>query len=128
MATKPKTETFADGGYDLSEGELDEYERVETGIGEKIEWADTPIFMGTYRGTQMVGIDPETSNNGEEEAKAHLFTARNGDDVFAWATAQLDLALEGLVGRDVRIEWLGKVDIKQGRSVNRFKVLVRKSA
>jgi len=146
VATKPvEGATFeSEGGEVLTQDELDEYEELDTGLGEKIAWSEMeiPIFTGIYKGKREVEVTAEQSANGEAgTAHPHTFTAladiprgalakeskavASGEAVFAWNSPQLDYALKDLEGRTVRITWKGKSDLGRGRSLNEFRVQVK---
>lgn len=98
----------------------DGWERVEVGLGDKIDWAQTKEFHGIYRGRTT--ITPE----GGEPCDAHQFVDMNGEEFFAWATYELDIALEGKEGIECKITHLSKKELDGGRTVNHFRVLTKK--
>lgn len=117
------TEKFGDEDTDLSQ-----WDRVQFDLGEKIDFRETPIFMGLYRGvTQTEGEDMQ-GNRGPVDA--YLFTDTSGEERFCFASAMLAKALSDIPpGTQMRIEWLGKKDIKDGaQTVNRYKVWTKKAS
>lgn len=127
-ARKPELEnTPEEEGFDSDHADMGEWDRVATGIGDKIEWTPGTVFEGIYNGItvveDVVGLNGETG-----PADAHTFTDTVGDDCFAWSTYQLDQALKGNEGKMVRIVHLGKKNINNGaQTLNQFKVYTKKA-
>lgn len=94
---------------DACEGTLTETRKV---------WVDDPEFNGT--------IDPDDPHSGKREVSIYDFADADGEAFSVWGTAKLDKALPGNEGSFFRIEFLGKLPLDGGRTVNRFKILKRK--
>jgi len=127
MTTKTTTTTdleSLDFDRDLGEG----WEVAETDIGEKIEWKEEPGFKGIYFGTDVVEA-PDQQTGELEMVKIHLFKDGHGDQRFAWSTPRLDRGLQHAVpGAEVAILWTGKEELKDGHTINTFKVAFRNPA
>jgi hypothetical protein len=101
--------------------DLEQWDQISTGLGEKIDWEKETIFVGYFKGESS--IEGTNADGKVGQAGCFLFTERNGTDRFAWKTYQLEQALADVpVGTLVRIDWLGKRDIGKGQTVNTFRV------
>ena len=107
--------------------DLEGYEVQETDIGEKIDWKDEIGFKGVYKGTNVVEVLDEGS--GEMTfVKIHQFKDEAGGLRFSWSTPRLDRGLQhGAIGDEVGILWTGKEDLAGGRTLNTFKVALKKA-
>jgi hypothetical protein len=111
------------------ESDLAEWDQLSTGMGDKVDFATEPVFVGYLTGE---GETEGTNANGEVGmAPYYSFRTTDGVERFVWKTYQLDEALEGLPQNGtklVRIEHLGKRSIKGGKqSVNVFKMAVKRT-
>lgn len=82
----------------------EQYESVQVSLGQKIEWDEPKVFLGTFRGAGAI----EDSETGESSPYL-AFTDENGKECFAWRTYQLGIFTDKIApGDEVRIEFLGK--------------------
>lgn len=83
-----------------------------------IDWAETPLFAGTYNGSISKQIRGEART-------FHTFTDDDGAEYEAWGTAILDSRLKDIVpGTFVQITYLGKnAQTKRGVLAHNFDVL-----
>jgi hypothetical protein len=99
----------------------DEWETKEGGIGT--QWkpqAKGDNIAGTYSGSQVL-----TDNEGREFTKYTLDV--NGEMYAILSSFIIDRAFTGIQkGQEVRVEFLGTRDLSGGRTLNDYKVQVRK--
>lgn len=117
MARAKQQEAERDNQTAPAPADTGEWEEVKVGLGEAWDFEKNPILMGVYLGSSVVQLNEPRSGDGATEATVYEFAKLDtGEIVFAWASHKLSQALEN-VGVDdrVKIEYLGKVDIKQGR-------------
>lgn len=83
--------------------------------GEAIDWLQTPEVTGKFLGTREI-----TTKFGD--TKVHDFDI-DGEKRGAWSKARLDSLLDGVpAGSKVRVQFKGKVRLKNGNTLNDFEV------
>jgi hypothetical protein len=123
-ASVPKT--VDDEGELDWDRDLEGFEEVEVSLGEKIEWSETPDFLGVYLGSDEI-MAPDMRTGELIPVKVHNFKDRHGELCFAWHSPELDRGLRKAdVGWEVAIRWLGKDKPKGAKNdINRFRVAVK---
>ena len=99
----------------------------ETVVGEFGEVKDPreEIVIGTYQGSRFVEM---VVDGDERTVTAHDFLDDEGDPFTVWGSKDLESKLtDDIKGRLVRIEFVEKVDIGNGRTFTKFKVQVAKA-
>ena len=109
--------------------DLEGYEEVEVSLGEKIEWEETPLFMGVYLGSNEV-MAPDQNTGEIVPVEVHNFKDGHGELCFAWHSPELDRGLRKAgVGWEVLVKWEGKNTPKGAKHPqNRFRVAVKAPA
>lgn len=77
----------------------------------------TPIFTGVYE-------RPYEFESGDVHIKGHIFKDLQGFKTLVYSAYQIDKAVEKNGNIKYRIEYKGKKDLKGGRSVKEFNILV----
>jgi hypothetical protein len=109
--------------------ELEGFEEVEVSLGEKIEWEETPLFMGVYLGSDEV-MAPDQRTGEIVPVEVHNFKDGHGELRFAWHSPELDRGLRKAdIGWEVLVKWEGKNTPKGAKHPqNRFRVAVKAPA
>ena len=109
--------------------DLEGFEEVEVSLGEKIEWEETPLFMGVYLGSDEV-MAPDQNTGEIVPVEVHNFKDFHGELCFAWHSPELDRGLHKAdIGWEVLIKWEGKNTPKGAKHPqNRFRVAVKAPA
>jgi hypothetical protein len=109
--------------------DLEGFEEVEVSLGEKIEWEETPLFMGVYLGSDEV-MAPDQRTGEIVPVEVHNFKDQHGELCFAWHSPELDRGLRKAgEGWEVLIKWEGKNTPKGAKHPqNRFRVAVKAPA
>ena len=109
--------------------DLEGFEEVEVSLGEKIEWEETPLFMGVYLGSDEV-MAPDQNTGEIVPVEVHNFKDDHGELCFAWHSPELDRGLRKAdVGWEVLVKWEGKNTPKGAKHPqNRFRVAVKAPA
>ena len=120
-----KAITPADTGELDFDRDLEGFEEVETDLGEKIEWSETPGFRGVYLGmSEVFAADQKTGEI--VPILVHNFKDGHGELRFAWHSPKLDRGLgKAPVGAEVAILWLGKEKLDAVRTINTFRVAIK---
>ena len=89
-------------------------------VTRTVDVTETPV-VGIYEGRREVELDEEGRT-----AALHDFTDETGELFSVWGSWDLDNKLsEELVGRLVRIDFVGIEELKGGRTLKRFRVLAK---
>jgi hypothetical protein len=109
--------------------DLEGFEEVEVSLGEKIEWEETPLFMGVYLGSDEV-MAPDQRTGEIVPVEVHNFKDGHGELCFAWHSPELDRGLRKAdIGWEVLVKWEGKNTPKGAKHPqNRFRVAVKAPA
>jgi hypothetical protein len=109
--------------------DLEGFEEVEVSLGEKIEWEETPLFMGVYLGSDEV-MAPDQNTGEIVPVEVHNFKDGHGELYFAWHSPELDRGLcKAGEGWEVLVKWKGKNTPKGAKHPqNRFQVWVKPPA
>ena len=109
--------------------DLEGFEEVEVSLGEKIEWEETPKFLGVYLGCDEVQA-PDMRTGEIKPCLVHNFKDVHGELCFAWHSPELDRGLRKAgEGWEVLIKWEGKNTPKGAKHPqNRFRVAVKAPA
>jgi hypothetical protein len=109
--------------------DLEGFEEVEVSLGEKIEWEETPLFMGVYLGSDEV-MAPDQRTGEIVPVEVHNFKDGHGELCFAWHSPELDRGLRKAdIGWEVLVKWEGKNTPKGAKHPqNRFRVAVKPPA
>jgi hypothetical protein len=109
--------------------DLEGFEEVEVSLGEKIEWEETPLFMGVYLGSDEV-MAPDQRTGEIVPVEVHNFKDQHGELCFAWHSPELDRGLrKANIGWEVLVKWEGKNTPKGAKHPqNRFRVAVKAPA
>lgn len=107
------------------------WESIPTGgvPGEQWDFDAQNPMIGIFQGVTSV-TTKRPRNDGSDQARAYLFDV-NGHPHFLWATAQLDAAFGVeketgtsliVIGDTVRVTYVGKVGLDDGRTMHSYKV------
>jgi len=109
--------------------DLEGFEEVEVSLGEKIEWEETPLFMGVYLGSDEV-MAPDQRTGEIVPVEVHNFKDGHGELYFAWHSPELDRGLRKAdIGWEVLVKWEGKNTPEGAKHPqNRFRVAVKAPA
>lgn len=116
------------GDADFVQGD-DQWETAYEDSGSQIQWDQTPEFIGTYLGSEIMH-NVEGLNGESKDVELLKFTDPSGKNVCAFANYALTEAFkDGKVpaGKRVKIVNHGKESIKDGKqTMNRMSVYVAK--
>lgn len=103
----------------------DEWERVQSGLGEQWDFEKQGDLVGTWVGAEIIELK-EPGLDGKTEATAYMFQVEDGSQVFLWQSYALTNALEKVgVGERLKIAYKGQRDFtgeKGAQRVNVFEV------
>lgn len=79
------------------------------------------VLEGVYESSREVEQEDLNNPNEKRMAKAYTIADSKGDKFTVWGSFNVDQAMEKIsTGSLVRFTYLGKADLKQGRTVNKF--------
>lgn len=100
------------------------WETIVEPYGATWDFDTHSVLIGRYLSTRTV--EQDDLNNPGEKRDANVYeieTADDGEKVSVWGTYSIDQAFEDIeIGKLVRIEFVGKVNLDGGRSVRQFKI------
>jgi hypothetical protein len=105
----------------LSDSMFDDWKVVIQDRGQKITWGEdngeTPLFVGTFLGTEIVNLGDDDGDDILDKATAALFVDSDGVKFWSWCPFAINKAIEDgtiLYEDTVMIRYTGTVATKRG--------------